>query len=294
MLTKKEIFKLANYCVQYYLHNNYPSFYLTDTEWIQYLNKASHICLPDIYVNMIKVFSVRTNVINQMLLVSINFNLHKFKKIIKQVQVPIIIKFSLNTVLYIDLIKLMLLSYKPSESDKVNINKINFNIIDNSILNQCLYHLSSLYDYKNSKFNYNFFNMDYSVKKFIMALLEYYTNYNYYHVNDYINFATSTKISHLLFIIFNNALRVNNITDDLICSYFQLCKKLNIYDSKYLNNIFSFFKKHYLYNKIDTGIILMSGIIHNYYNYFNFSAEQKQELEFFFKKIKANQLLNNL
>ena len=293
-MTKKEIFKLTNYCVQYYLHNNYPSFYLTDTEWIQYLNKASHICLPDIYVGTMKVFSGRTMTINQLLLVSINFNLHRFKKIIKQVQVPIIINFSLNSVLYTDLIALMLLDYEPSESDKVNINKINFNIIDNSILKQCLYHLSALYDYKDNKFDYNFFDMDYSVKKFIIALLEYYSNYDYYHVNDYIDFAISTKISHLLFIIFNNALRVNNITDDLICSYFQLCKKLNIYDNKYLNNIFSFFKKYYLNNKIDTEIILMSGIIHNYYDYFNFSAEQKQKLEFFFEKIKATQLLNNL
>ena len=146
MLKSTEIFKLVNYCIQYYLHINNPQIYLTDSQLINLINNNDNDndYYQKIKINIKIIYIDLDTLLSQWLLVLINFNLCRFKRILKTINNDLNIHFSINKILYTDLIKNMLYDYIPNDKDYLPINKINTLIINPQVLNSCLYHLYKL------------------------------------------------------------------------------------------------------------------------------------------------------
>ena len=300
-ISPKTIFKLTNYCVQFYLHKNYPEIYLTDTQWIDYLVNKNYK-FPDIKVSTNRIIINNDFILNQLLLMSLNYNIYRFKYILKHINIFIPIHFSLNKLLYIDLIKFMLYTYRISEDDKIPIDKINMVLIHNQSLNACLYHLIKHYDLLYNKFNYDIFNQQFHLNKFIIVLLKHYININYTHycTNVYITNNSShekKRINELILTLFNKALENNNINDDLLFSYIDLHDKIKQQKilTPYVKHIYAYLEKKYLYtNVINNEIILIYKFIQQLRDRLNFSEEQKFNINYFLNRVDSHLLLSNL
>ena len=96
----KQLFKLYNYCIQYYLYNNYPLIYLTDEQWIDIINKRKKFPYSIILagISIIRTYDL-ASIVKDFLLISINYNPQRFKNILDNVGY-INLDFSLPTSLH--------------------------------------------------------------------------------------------------------------------------------------------------------------------------------------------------
>lgn len=298
MLTLKEIFKLTNYCVQYYLYNNYPKIYLTDNQWVDYLNNKINInFFPPIKVSTCHIMMTRDNILSQLLLVSINYNIYRFKHILKSFNKGIDIVFSTNRLLYLNLIQLMLYNYKINENDYQPVNKINTLIINEKTLNSCLYHLSSLYNHEIKCFDRRMLEQQVPLSKFIISLLQHNINIGYSEYNSgmYIrdnNSIVNRKINSLLWTLYNRGLASNNIDNNLLYNLVQLDSKLLLHYTDYIDNIYNYLKIKTFQRK--DILYIDQRILEYLYKYFNFSLQQKEHIKYFLDKINSLLLLNDL
>lgn len=296
-LTPAKVFKLVNYCVQYYLHNNYPQIYFADKQWIDYLNSNIDINFPQVKVGTTQIFINKEFMISQWLLISLNFDIYKFKRILKSVNKGLDIDFSINRTLYIFLPKLMLYDYIPNNNDYIPVDKINTLIIHRQVLNACLYHLSQLYDKHNHRFKYEYFCQQAPIKNFIVELLRHNINIKY---DKYISGMYIAKnksnidrhINSLLWNLYNLALNSNYINDNLLYTLVQLDKQLNVHYTDYIDNIYHYLES-YVFNNDNYLFIDIKTLEYLYY-YFNFSPTQKEQIQYFLDKVNSLILLNDI
>ena len=296
-LTPAKVFKLVNYCVQYYLHNNYPQIYFADKQWIDYLNGKIDINFPRVKVSTTQTFFNKESIISHGLLISLNFNIYRFKRILKSVNKGLDIEFAISRTLYVFLPELMLYDYIPNDNDYIPVNKINMLIINKQVLNACLYHLSQLYDRSNHRFKYEYFCQQTPIKIFIIELLKHNINigYNKYISGMYIaknKSAIDRQINSLLWDLYNLALNSNYVSDDLLYTLVQLDKQLKIHYTDYINNIY-YYLESYVFNNNNYLFIDIKTLEYLYY-YFNFSPTQKKHIQYFLDKVNSLILLNDL
>lgn len=296
-LTPVKVFKLVNYCVQYYLHNNYPQIYFTDKQWIDYLNSKIDINFPRVKVSTTQIFFNKESIISHGLLVSLNFDIYRFKQILKSVNKGLDIEFAISRTLYVFLLELMLYNYIPNDNDYIPVNKINMLIINKQVLNACLYHLSQLYDKRNHRFKYEYFCQQAPIKIFIIELLRHNINIKHdkYISGMYIaenKLKADRQINSLLWDLYNLALNSNYISDDLLYNLVKLDKQLNVHYTDYIDNIYHYLES-YVFNNNNYLFIDIKTLEYLYY-YFNFSPTQKKHIQYFLDKVNSLILLNDL
>jgi len=296
-LTPAKVFKLVNYCVQYYLHNNYSQIYFTDKQWIDYLNEDNNINFPRVKVSTTQISFNKESIISHGLLISLNFNIYRFKRILKSINKGLDIEFAISRTLYVFLPELMLYNYIPNDNDYMPINKINTLIIHRQILNACLYHLSQLYDMHNHQFKYEYFCQRFPIKKFIIELLKHNINIKYdkYISGIYITknkSKTDRQINSLLWNLYNLALNSNYVSDDLLYNLVYLDKQLNVHYTDYIDNIYYYLELHVFNN--NNYLFIDIKTLKYLYDYFNFSPVQKKYIQYFLDKVNSLILLNDI
>ena len=289
---KNITFKLVNYCIQYYLHNNYSFIYLTDEQWIQliiddiYRKKFFANAYKPIKIGKSTLSVTENNYLSSLLLVSLNYNITRFKYILCRINKYIYCYFYLNNLLFIELILQLLKTYKYNNYDYIPLKNIKFSIINDKYYRACLYELFFLLSDKDV-----LLDLQFNKEVFIKALLQHYIRIDYkYFTGSNFNISDDFGINNLKLKLFHKALEAGNINDKLLLHYTRLIQYLHINTSPYINVIYEYIYKNYIKTN-DINVLYMIKIL---YNALDFNKQQKNIIEKYINTINAKMLLFNI
>lgn len=299
-MNKKNLFKLYKYCVNFYCHKYHKDIYLTDEEWIdifsskkQYNKFLHNIKKKDIFVSS-------TNYVDDCFFLSINYDINRFKRILKLLQKKDIL-YEFDIVEYIIDLPVTFLTNQcdMNENDLLKLVKSNEQHL--YIYEQVRIILNK-YDYNAAYFYYG---------KFIKAYIDYLQNFKLCDriINELYHKFFTLRIDYKQYKLYNdilactfNDLFIKMLNDNIVSTntLISFAENLNMFFSIKVNNqcvnkIYNHIYNHYInkaltpYNIYFT-LVSMSKL----YELLDFTKEQKKVLNDFIIKVKAQHLLAQL
>lgn len=311
-MNKNNLFKLYKYCINFYCHEYHKDIYLTDNEWLKVFSSKKYYSQLRKKLKTKDIFLSSIDYIDDCFFLSINYNVNRFKRILKLLQDNnIFYEFNIATCIIQLPFSLLLNKTTASADSNVPINEKELLqlIKDNST--EYLYNMARIILAQNDyHIVYNFY-----YGKFLKAYIQYMQNVpaTYTAINMAYRDLFSLKLNYKQYKLDNdmlskvfNDLFIQILSDKFAMSRFMpsimtnFAENLNIYfarniNQQCINNIYNYIHKNYIMQPLTPYNIYftMTGLS-KLYKLLNFNDEQKKVLNDFFIKVKAQYLLLQL
>jgi len=318
-MNKKNLFKLYKYCINFYCHRYHNDIYLTNNEWLKIFSSKKYYNQLQKKIQKKDIFLSSTNYVDDCFFLSINYDINRFKQILKLLQdnnifyefniTECIIQFPVSLSFNKFIVAAADCKMSINEKELLQLIKNNNNIYNQEYIYNQAKVILDYHDYYTAYFYYG---------KFLKAYVQYMQNirapyksinraYNQFFSlqNNYKQYKLDNDmLSYLFNNLFIDVLANNTIPTTIMLSLTRLiinfAENLNIYfainiNKQCITNIYNYIYKNYITQPLTPyNMYFTMSSINKLNELLNFNKEQKKNIKNFINEVQAKYLLMQL